>query len=171
MAERKEGETIMLQLYPKAQAYDAEFISKFEMACEAVAAVRNVRQDKGLSPKEALNVRVDASFPMETVAVLVKLANVNVTVGEAEGTGVSAMVRTSKLFVELEGLVNVAEEIAKLEADLKYYQGFLQSVQRKLSNEKFVSGAPAAVVENERKKEADALAKIETIESSLKSLR
>ncbi|MCQ2114966.1 MAG: valine--tRNA ligase [Bacteroidales bacterium] len=171
MAERKEGETIMLQLYPKAKAYDAEYIAKFEMACEAVAAVRNVRQDKGLSPKDTLNVKVDASFPQETVSVLVKLANVNVTVGEAEGTGVSAMVRTSKLFVALEGLVNVEEEIAKLEADLKYYQGFLQSVQRKLSNEKFVNGAPEAVVANERKKEADALAKIETIESSLKSLK
>ena len=168
---RKEGETIMLQRYPQAKAYDAAFIESFRMACEAVAAVRNVRQEKGLSPKDALELRLDASFPEDCVSVLVKLANVKVSRGEAEGQGVSAMVRTSKIFIVLEGLVNVEEEIAKLESELKYYRGFLESVRRKLSNEKFVNGAPEAVVANERKKEADALQKIESIESSLKSLK
>lgn len=171
MSKRGENETIMLQMYPKAKAYDPEYIAKFEMACEAVAAVRNVRQEKGLSPKESLKVVLDSTFPQETVSVLAKLANVTLSVGEAEGTGVSAMVRTSKIFIALEGLVNVEEEIAKLEAELKYYQGFLSTVRKKLSNEKFVNGAPEAVVANERKKEADALAKIETIETSLKSLK
>ena len=168
---RKEGETIMLQRYPQAKAYDAAFIESFRMACEAVAAVRNVRQEKGLSPKDALELRLDAAFPEGCVPVLVKLANVKVSRGEAEGQGVSAMVRTSKIFIVLEGLVNVEEEIAKLESELKYYRGFLESVRRKLSNEKFVNGAPEAVVANERKKEADALQKIESIESSLKSLK
>ena len=168
---RKEGETIMLQRYPQAKAYDAAFIESFRMACEAVAAVRNVRQEKGLSPKDALELRLDAAFPEDCVSVLVKLANVKVSRGEAEGQGVSAMVRTSKIFIVLEGLVNVEEEIAKLESELKYYRGFLESVRRKLSNEKFVNGAPEAVVANERKKEADALQKIESIESSLKSLK
>ena len=168
---RKEGETIMLQRYPQAKAYDATFIESFRMACEAVAAVRNVRQEKGLSPKDALELRLDAAFPEDCVPVLVKLANVKVSRGEAEGQGVSAMVRTSKIFIVLEGLVNVEEEIAKLESELKYYRGFLESVRRKLSNEKFVNGAPEAVVANERKKEADALQKIESIESSLKSLK
>ena len=168
---RKEGETIMLQRYPQAKAYDAAFIESFRMACEAVAAVRNVRQEKGLSPKDALELRLDAAFPEDCVPVLVKLANVKVSRGEAEGQGVSAMVRTSKIFIVLEGLVNVEEEIAKLESELKYYRGFLESVRRKLSNEKFVNGAPEAVVVNERKKEADALQKIESIESSLKSLK
>ena len=168
---RKEGETIMLQRYPQAKAYDAAFIESFRMACEAVAAVRNVRQEKGLSPKDALELRLDTAFPEDCVPVLVKLANVKVSRGEAEGQGVSAMVRTSKIFIVLEGLVNVEEEIAKLESELKYYRGFLESVRRKLSNEKFVNGAPEAVVANERKKEADALQKIESIESSLKSLK
>ena len=168
---RKEGETIMLQRYPQAKAYDAAFIESFRMACEAVAAVRNVRQEKGLSPKDALELRLDAAFPEDCVPVLVKLANVKVSRGEAEGQGVSAMVRTSKIFIVLEGLVNVEEETAKLESELKYYRGFLESVRRKLSNEKFVNGAPEAVVANERKKEADALQKIESIESSLKSLK
>ena len=168
---RKEGETIMLQRYPQAKAYDAAFIESFRMACEAVAAVRNVRQEKGLSPKDALELRLDVAFPEDCVPVLVKLANVKVSRGEAEGQGVSAMVRTSKIFIVLEGLVNVEEEIAKLESELKYYRGFLESVRRKQSNEKFVNGAPEAVVANERKKEADALQKIESIESSLKSLK
>ncbi len=171
MAQRKDGETIMFQAYPKAGECDTDFIAKFEMACEAVAAVRNVRQDKNLSPKDALDVKVDETFPCEVACVVEKLANVRISAGEAEGTGVSAMVRTSKLFVALEGLVNVEEEIARLEKDLVYFQGFLASVRKKLSNEKFVSGAPAAVVANERNKEADALSKIETIEASLKTLR
>ncbi|MCQ2145367.1 MAG: valine--tRNA ligase [Bacteroidales bacterium] len=171
MAERAEGETIMLQRFPEAKPYDAEFIAKFETACQAVAGIRNVRQEKSLSPKDALNIKVDASFPAEVVAVVEKLANVAVAAGEAEGTGVTVMAGTSKVFVELAGLVNVAEEIEKLEKELAYYQGFLNSVRKKLSNEKFVAGAPEAVVANERKKEADALSKIENIEASLKSLK
>jgi len=170
MAERKEGSTIMYESFPAAGAYDTDFISRFEIACEAVAGIRNSRQEKGLSPKDSLNVKVDSSFPADVIAVVEKLANVKVTEGEAAGTGVTVMARTSKLFVELEGLVDVAEEIEKLEKELAYYQGFLNSVRKKLSNEKFVSGAPEAVVANERKKEADAVSKIETINASLKSL-
>ncbi|MCQ2165502.1 MAG: valine--tRNA ligase [Bacteroidales bacterium] len=170
MAERKAGETIMLQRYPEAMPFDADFIEKFEIACEAVAGIRNVRQEKGLSPKDSLNVKADATFPTEEIADVEKHAKEKVAAGEADGTGVTVMARTSKLFVELEGLVDVAEEIEKLEKELAYYQGFLNSVRKKLSNEKFVAGAPEAVVANERKKEADALSKIETINASLKSL-
>ena len=171
MAPRKEGETIMNQRYPIAGEYDEAFISSFAIACEAVAGIRSLRQEKGLSPKEILSVKADAGFPCEVAAVVEKLANVKFDDTVSEGAGVTVMAGTSKVFVALEGLVNVAEEIEKLEKELAYCQGFLASVRKKLSNERFVSGAPEAVVANERKKEADTLAKIETIEASLKSLK
>ena len=104
--------------------------------------------------------------------VVVKLANVSV--GEAEGdmsTAQRFMVRTVEMFVPLTGLINVEEEIAKLEAELAYQQKFLDSVRKKLSNERFVANAPEAVVAVERKKEADSLSKIESITASLNALK
>ncbi|MGM9735276.1 MAG: valine--tRNA ligase [Candidatus Cryptobacteroides sp.] len=172
MEPRKDGETIMNQRYPKAKEYDSSFIGKFEMACEAVAGVRNIRQQKNISPKESLELKVKGDFPSEVVPVVVKLANVKV--GEAEGDLSAAqrfMVRTVEMFVPLTGLVNVEEEIAKLEGELAYQTKFLESVRKKLSNERFVANAPEAVVAVERKKEADSLSKIESINASLKALR
>ena len=172
MAKRNEGETIMNQRYPQAKAYDSEFITSFEMACEAVAGVRNIRQSKGLSPREALDLKIKGDFPSEVLPVVVKLANVNV--GAADGDLSAAqrfMVRTVEMFVPLTGLVNVEEEIAKIEADLAYQQKFLDSVRKKLSNERFVANAPEAVVAVERKKEADSLSKIESLTASLNALK
>ena len=172
MAERHPGETIMNQRYPQAKPYDTEFIASFEMACEAVAGVRNIRQSKNLSPREALELKIKGDFPVEVLPVVVKLANV--TVGEAEGDMSAAqrfMVRTVEMFVPLTGLINVEEEIAKLEAELAHQQRFLEGVRKKLSNERFVANAPEAVVAVERKKEADSLSKIESITASLKSLK
>ena len=172
MAQRKEGETIMNQRYPQAKAYDSEFITSFEMACETVAGVRNIRQSKGLSPREVLDLKIKGNFPSEVIPVVVKLANVNV--GAADGDLSAAqrfMVRTVEMFVPLTGLVNVEEEIAKIEADLAYQQKFLDSVRKKLSNERFVANAPEAVVAVERKKEADSLSKIESLTASLNALK
>ena len=172
MAERKAGETIMNQRYPQAKAYDAEFITAFEMATEAVAGVRNIRQSKNLSPREALDLKVKGAFPAEVLPVVTKLANVNIA--EAEGDLSAAqrfMVRTVEMFVPLTGLINVEEEVAKLEAELAYQKKFLDSVRKKLSNERFVANAPEAVVAVERKKEADSLSKIESITASLNALK
>ena len=175
MAERKEGETIMNQPYPKVKEYDADFIAKFGIACETVAGVRNIRQQKGLSPsKDALELRVSAGYPEEVLPVVVKLANISKVVTGAEtseDSGVAFMVGTYNVFVPLTGMVNVEEEIAKFETELAYQQKFLGSVRKKLSNERFVSGAPEAVVAVERKKESDSLARIAAIEQSLAALR
>lgn len=173
MAERKDGETIMIQRYPIAQAYDAAMIEDFDMACEAVAGIRNVRAQKNLSPREALTLKMKPGFPKSMLPVVEKLANIS-EVSETEvfdENGMSFMVRTIEMFVPLTGLVNVEEEIAKLEDALAYQQKFLASVRKKLSNERFVNNAPEAVVAVERKKEADSLAKIESIEASLAILR
>ena len=172
MAERKAGETIMNQRYPQAKPYDSDFVTAFEMACEAVAGVRNIRQSKGLSPREALELKVKGEFPVEVLPVVIKLANVNV--GEAEGDMSAAqrfMVRTVEMFVPLTGLVNAEEEIAKLEADLAHQQKFLAGVRAKLSNERFVANAPEAVVAVERKKESDSLSKIASLTAAINSLK
>ena len=98
-----------------------------------------------------------------------KLANVKISVGEPEGLGVSNMVGTCKMFVALGGMVDAEEEVAKLKKDLEHQRTFLDSVRKKLSNEKFVAHAPENVVAVEKKKEADCLLRIEAIEASLKS--
>ena len=172
MAPRKDGETIMLQRMPLARTYDAKVIADFEMACGAVVAIRGIRQQKGLSPKETLDVVYGQGFPEGMLSVVVKLANVKPqfnAAGTVDGSAVSFMVGTVKMSVPLTGLVDEQEEIAKLEAELKHQEEFLASVRRKLSNEKFVSGAPEKVVAMERKKETDSLSKIESIRAALAS--
>ncbi len=173
--ERGENATIMFERYPVAGESDPKCIAGFNLACEVVAGVRNIRQQKGLSPKDALKAVFVGDFPAEMESVVVKLANVNeicrATSIDDSVAGVSFMAGTVKVFIPLEGLVDTSEEIARLEGELKYLQGFLKSVRGKLSNGKFVTNAPEAVVAAERKKEADALSKIESIEHSLKSLR
>ena len=172
MAERKDGDTIMFQRYPQAKPYDKSFIDEFESACGAVAGVRNIRQQKNVSPKEKLSLMVRGEFPAEVVPVVEKLANVEVL--KAEGDLSSAqrfMVGTFEMFVPLTGLIDAEAELAKLESELAYQKKFLESVRKKLSNERFTANAPESVVALERKKESDSLSKIESIEASIKSLK
>ena len=174
MEERKEGETIMYQRTPVAGEADAECILAFEMVQEAVNGIRGIRQQKNISPKEALGLKVKGAFPADYIPVVCKMANLSSfesVESFGESAGISFMVRTVEMFVPLTGLVDAAEEIAKLEAELKYQQDFLASVRKKLSNESFVAHAPAKVVDMERKKEADSLSKIESYENQLKALR
>ena len=158
----------MVQAYPKAKACDAALIGDFEMAVAAVSGIRSIRQEKGISPKECLKVCFE-SFPERMLAIVSKLANIEPVAG-LDGTASSFMAGTGKVSVLLEGFVNNEEEKAKLTAELRRLEGFLGGVRKKLSNEKFVSGAPEQVVALERKKEADALAKIEAIQEALEKL-
>ncbi len=175
LEDRKEGATIMYEHTPVAKAYDKEFIDAFELAKEAAGSVRSVRQQKGISPKEALKLKIKGAFPAELLPVVEKLANVSDIEFKDSFTsdlsGVGFMVGTIEMFVILEGLVNAEEEIAKLEAALEYQKKFLDSVRKKLSNANFVAHAPEAVVAGERKKEADSLSKIASYESQLKQLK
>ena len=174
MEERKEGETIMLQRMPVSSSYDAGFISRFEMACEAVVAIRGIRQQKGLPQKEGLSLRIRGDFPEEMLPVVMKLANVSSVEKSTESgdaSGVTFMVRTVEMYVPLTGLVDVEEELAKLQAALEHQEKFLASVRKKLSNEKFVSGAPEQVVALERRKEADSLSKIGGLKASIEALK
>ncbi|MDD7118909.1 MAG: valine--tRNA ligase [Bacteroidales bacterium] len=175
MAERGEKETIMFARTPVAGPWDEGTINDFELAEEAVNALRGIRQQKNISPKEALEVKFKGAFPVRMLPVVCKLANIsNASIVEDFGAtveGVSQMIRTVEMYVPLTGKVNVEEEIAKIEAELEYQKKFLESVRRKLSNESFVAHAPEKVVAIERKKEADSLSKIEGYESQLKALK
>lgn len=170
IAVRKEGETVMLQPYPAPAFYSRAYIDDFRTAQETVANIRNIRQSKNLSPKDALSIFVE-NFPMEMISVVKRLANVEILDSQAGSSAVSFMVGTSKVSVELSGKINVDEEIRKLEADLAYQHKFLAQVRGKLGNEKFVAHAPEAVIAVERKKESDALERIASIEASLKALK
>ena len=171
---RKEGSTIMYEHTPVAAAYDKAFIDAFELAKEAAGSVRSIRQQKGISPKEPLKLKIKGAFPQELLPVVKKLANIaDVEYKEDLGglSGMGFMVGTIEMFVLLEGLVNKDEEIAKLEAALDYQKKFLDSVRKKLSNANFTAHAPEAVVAGERKKEADSLSKIASYEAQLKQLK
>ena len=174
IAPRKEGETIMYAASPKAEDYDQKVLDNFTLAAEAVNGVRGVRSQRNIAPKENLTLKIKGNeFPESVIPVVEKLAGVTVErvaeFGSAQGVGF--MVRTLELFIALDGLVNVAEELAKAQKDLEYQQKFLQGVRAKLSNEKFTAHAPAQVIENERKKEADALSKIESLEAKIAQLK
>ena len=176
LAERKEGESIMVS--PQTIAVPAEgddaILAQIEMMKNVVAGVRAIRNTKNISPREVLDLQVIAANPIAALdSLVVKMANVNgVVVVEAKGEGVSSfMVGTTEYAVPLGGLIDIEAEIAKAEAELKHLEGFLNGVKKKLSNERFVNNAPAAVVELERKKQSDAESKIATLKETIASLQ
>ncbi len=175
LAPRAEGESIMVSPMPKAEAVDETLLARFALVQEAVSALRNVRKQKNMPQKEALELKVvvDENYPRELEAVLVKMGNLSAVtaVTEKNPTDAGFIVKTTQYFVPMGDNVNVEEEIAKLEKDLAYYEGFLNSVMKKLSNERFVNSAPVQVVANERAKQADAEAKIAAIREQLAALK
>ena len=169
--QRGEADTIMFQRTPVAGPYDNAFLEEFDRCREAVNAIRGVRAQKQISPKEALKLFIEGEFSEELLPVICKAANISeVAKGTASGASVSFIVGTVKMSIPLEGFVNADEEKIKLQGELERQRKFLAGVRAKLSNEKFTAHAPAAVIEGERKKEADALARIEALESSLNKL-
>ena len=170
MEERRPGETIMFQRTPKAGPCDADFLARFELARQAVINVRALRAQKNIPPKQDLELFVEGDVLAEVAPALCKLGGVRLNGGKAEGAAVSFLVGTVHMSVPLAGFVNVDEERSKLENDLAYQKKFLAGVRAKLSNEGFTAHAPEAVVAGERKKEADALSRIDALEKALASL-
>ena len=175
LAERKEGESICVASMPKAQAADEAALARFVLAQEVVSAIRNIRKQKNLAQKEALELKVvrDENYPSEYEAVIAKMANLSqiTFVTEKNPMDAAFIVKTTQYFVPMGDNIDKEAEIAKLEKDLAYQQGFLATVMKKLSNERFVSSAPAQVVENEQNKKRDAEAKIAAIEEQLAALK
>ncbi len=175
ITERTSEEALIISSWPQLTAYDEKIITDFEFATEVIAGIRTIRKDKNISFKETIDLKVlnqeNASLAFD--AVISKLGNV-VTIDyvkEQVSGALSYRVKSNEYFIPVSGSVDIEAEIKKMEEELKYLQGFLKSVQAKLSNEKFVSGAPEQVIANERKKEADAFSKIAALEKSLAGLK
>ena len=173
IADRKEGDDIIIAQQPKFQGFDEAILKQFEFTQEVINNVRKVRSDKNIAFRDAIQLVVKGTANKDFDCVIAKLCNVSEVsyVAEAPAGAFGFIVGSTEFFVPLTGSVDVEAEIKKLEEELKYAQGFLKSVEAKLSNERFVSGAPAAVVDKERKKKADAEAKIAVIEQQLAGLR
>jgi len=176
LTSRIDGETICLAQYPEA---DRNLIpgltEKMSKARDLVTQLRNLRNQRGISPKEKIVLYVksnDYSFFNEFEEILCKMGNITKIefVTERPENSVTFLSDSDECAVMVESEINLEEEKEKLEKELEYLRGFLVSVEKKLSNERFVNSAPAAVVEIEKKKQADALAKIKAIEESLKAL-
>lgn len=175
MQTRGEGESLCVAKYPESQPYEEQVLTNGQVAFDAITQVRNLRNSKGLSPKEALKLEVKTERPelyREWQEVIVKLANLEGVEcnGEQSGTASAFMVGPDECTVPLEGQVDAEEEKESLAKELEYTKGFLRSVDKKLSNERFVSNAPEQVVAMEKKKKEDAEAKIKALEESLARL-
>ena len=176
IAERKDGESIMVSPLVLNAPTEAEkqLIADIELMKQVVAGVRAVRNQKNIAPKETLALQVVGQNPAEALNDLIqKMANLSeiATVASKDDTASTFLVGTTEFAVPLGNLIDVEAEIEKAEAEIKRLQGFLQGVMKKLSNERFVSSAPAQVVELERKKQADAESKIAALQETIQKLR
>ena len=153
---------------------DEKILARFQLAEEVITALRNVRKQRNIAQKEALtlNYIADENYPKEYEAVIAKMGNLKAieAVVEKDATAAAYIVKTTQYFVPMEGKIDREAELKKLGEDLAYYEGFLQSVMKKLSNERFVQSAPEKVVANERAKQADAEAKIAAIKAQMEAL-
>ena len=171
IAERSKEEALVIAQQKKADDFNEETIKNFDFAKELISGVRNYRQSKGISPRESVELFTNAiTFINE--AVVRKLANVS-EVHFAEKTdkpSFTFLVGATEISIPLSENLDLAEEKKKTEEEIKYLKGFLVSVEKKLSNEKFVANAKPEIVENERKKQKDAQEKIAILEEKLKNL-
>ena len=172
LAERREGESIMYAAEPRGQEPDAGVLEKMETVKAIVNGVRGVRAKRNIAPKEALELHVVGDQTAPWPELIGKLGNVSAiaNVGEADATAAKFIAGTTTYEVPLADMIDTEAERAKLAKEIEYLEGFKASIEKKLSNERFVAKAPAAVVEGERKKLADAEAKIARLTESLQAL-
>ncbi len=173
--DRTPEQALIVAKWPEKETFDQDLIKDFVFAAEVISGIRSIRKEKNISFKETIsfsvlnNDNVSNTFD-DIIKKLGNLDSLNYIDDALEGA-LTFRVKSNEYFIPIAGAINVEEEIKKLKEELNYTEGFLKSVQKKLSNERFVSGAPEQVVASEKKKEADALAKIETLKTSLSSLR
>lgn len=174
MYEREEGESIMVCPLSMNAHVDSEMIQQFEVVKEVISNVRSIRLQKNIAQKETLELQVVGENPVDAFnLVIMKMCNlsaIDVVDTKTEGAA-SFMVGTTEYAVPLGNMIDVEAEIARMEVELKHKEGFLQGVMKKLSNEKFVNNAPAAVLELERKKQADAESIINSLKESIAALK
>ncbi|MCD0473317.1 valine--tRNA ligase [Flavobacterium sp. EDS] len=176
LAERTPEEALIVSTWPELKPFDAKLITDFENSVEVISGIRTIRKEKNIAMKDSIELKAINSEKFSTYfdSVITKLGNIAAFeyVSDKVDGALSFRVKSNEYFIPITGgNIDVEAEIAKLNAELVYTQGFLKSVQSKLANEKFVAGAPEKVLANEKQKEADALAKIATIEQSLAGLK
>ncbi len=173
--ERTTEEALIISPWPKIENANNDLVKEFEFAAEIISGIRTIRKEKNIPNKDSIelfvlnkeNIQIDFDVIIQKLGNISKLAYID---KKKEGA-LSFRVRSNEYFIPMGDNINIEAEIEKLESELMYAEGFLKSVQKKLSNERFVSNAPEQVIAAERKKEADALAKILTINDSLKGLK
>ena len=173
--ERTPQEALIIAEYPKLKAFDSSIIDNFEFASEVISGIRIVRKEKNIAQKDAIDLKIINNEKTATHfdALIMKLGNITSLeyISEKIDGALTFRIKPNEYFIPISGNIDIEAEIAKLSNELVYAQGFLESVRKKLSNEKFVANAKPEIIENERKKEADALAQIIALEHSLTSLK
>ena len=176
LKERNDGDDLIIAQQPAQKVVDNDILNQFLFTQDVINNIRKIRAEKNISMKESIELIVvdkDGSVNKEFDAVIMKLCNVSSVnyVTETPQDAFGFLVKATEYFIPVTDNIDTEAEIKKLEEELAYAQGFLKSVEAKLSNEKFVNGAPAAVVDKERKKKSDAEAKIKVIEQQLATLK
>jgi valyl-tRNA synthetase len=174
--ERQEDGALIVAQWPEGGDYDQDLIASFEIATEIISGIRTIRKEKNIPNKDTLELFVmeaDAGYDARWDSVLEKMGNLSSlqkTVAPIDAA-LSFRVKSTEFFIPIGDAIDVEAELEKIEKELSYTEGFLNSVRKKLSNERFVSNAPEQVIAIERQKEADALAKIETLKLSRTNLK
>ena len=173
--ERTQGDDIIIASMPEAKPFDQKIIDAFARASEIILGIRNVRKEKNIANKEQVALKVKEGVGAECMMypVVAKMGNLESIekVQEQPSGAVTFIVGSQEFYIPLSGTIDVEAELKKLNEELKYTIGFKNSVTKKLSNERFVNNAPAAVVDKERQKLADAEARIKVLESQINSLK
>jgi valyl-tRNA synthetase len=170
---RKEKENVIVASWPKSGAVDTALLKEADFAFETITQIRNTRNSKGISPKESIKLykQGTANDLRYFWPIIKKLSNLSeVYTASEKPSGVSFLVGTVEYTIPMEGKLDAAKERESILKDLEYQKGFLATIEKKLSNEKFVNSAPPQVIELERKKKADAETKIRSYEQALKEL-
>lgn len=176
LRQREEGKSIMIINMPEVRDYDSNLLERFAFARETVMAIRNLRNNKNIPPKQTLNLYISGQQDKTTgvfAPVVMKLANLEQLefVREPVENALQVLVRSTEMFIPFEGTVNKEEELEKLQKELEYQEGFLNGVMKKLGNERFVNNAPEAVVQKEQQKKEDAEEKIRLIKAQMNKLK
>ena len=175
LRERTTKEALIIASWPKVEKVNEGLVKQFEFTTNIIGGIRKIRKDKNIPNKDQLELYIlnNEKLNNDFDVIIKKLGNISTLryVDQKVNGANSFRVKSNEYFIPMTENINIEEEINKLESELKYAEGFLKSVQKKLSNERFVNNAPEQVITNERKKEADALAKITTIKDSLKGLK
>lgn len=173
LTDRQSGESLMISDMPQSKGFNADYLSDFEKVKEIVSGIRTVRLQKNIPNKELLGLEVLGEYAKTFDSVIQKMGNLTAIdqVSDKSSGSVTFMVGTTEFAIPLGNNIDIEAELKKLEEELTYLKGFIISVQKKLSNEKFVANAKPEIVDNERKKLADAESKIKTIEESIESLK